>query len=1010
MTKAGFEIGIKIDRLEGELKKAVGEFKKFNEDAIRAASGVRTLEDHSRKASDGIGLLDGTFKRLAASMSVANIASNAVFRGIAILQQGLKAIFVEPIRQAGNFETTLARISTVVKNDSAPAMRTLSQEVLNLTKSVPKTADELGAGLYQILQSGIQDAGDAMKVLEVSSKAAVGGVTEVSTAAEVLTQIINAYGLSANEASSLADVMFVGAREGTAEFADLATSMGGVLSTASLLGISINEVVASIEAMSLAGINSDEGVTALNRLLLSVVNPSEEVRNQIASLKKEFKDFDFSAEGLKKAGLQEFMRQLSEVVGDNQELMVSLTGDVRAFKAASVIAGTGAENFNRILAATNNSAGALDEAFAKNANTIQNFWQLAVNELNTAVIETGQELLPDLKDALQDVQQAFADNHDNIIEAGKALGESLVGAIQAVVQNAPEIIDALTKIGWAAGKVAQAIGLVFSVAGEIKNITVGSGEMFGAWLGGVPFRPKPKTWTDEQAWSEESQDQQWTEEQLWSDAMPTGKTPKNTKGETATPSKPSKGGENKRKKELVDIEKELLKTYGEQAKANLTKWEIEKAELETRQALGIITEEETQRLEKINRIIGRNPGGAGDLLGKITGQLKGHDDKIKDATKSWEDQVGALKKVQDEIKDIQKRIGDIGAELKETLASIDKDFNKSAASTAVSKIDQIRNLIDTQKQQATQEGALTTDQLVNILGNRKDKTNTLSFDDIQRFSLDSSQVEQFNTLLDLQRQQADLSEFLKQNLQLSEDLKSNLSVGNQNFLSTAQGVINTDPFFKDANAQNKAGDLGKLTLDRDSQKREASDDANKRTESLMTEFNQARINEAEIKRLEQEKKAEVVKALNEREKFTVESFDRLDEATRKHVDYQLAEFARLSAGIANGAQVGPSLPGFSEGGYTGSVPANEVAGVVHGGEYVFDAEATKNLGVANLRALQSAAQTIRVQPITQQPKIVTVEKDLQQNITFPMQSTGDPYRDMKRAEFLALSLPPPRYR
>ena len=45
--------------------------------------------------------------------------------------------------------------------------------------------------------------------------------------------------------------------------------------------------------------------------------------------------------------------------------------------------------------------------------------------------------------------------------------------------------------------------------------------------------------------------------------------------------------------------------------------------------------------------------------------------------------------------------------------------------------------------------------------------------------------------------------------------------------------------------------------------------------------------------------------------------------------------------------------GFKQGGYTGNMGASQVAGVVHGQEYVFDAQATKRIGVDNLNAMRS---------------------------------------------------------
>lgn len=53
------------------------------------------------------------------------------------------------------------------------------------------------------------------------------------------------------------------------------------------------------------------------------------------------------------------------------------------------------------------------------------------------------------------------------------------------------------------------------------------------------------------------------------------------------------------------------------------------------------------------------------------------------------------------------------------------------------------------------------------------------------------------------------------------------------------------------------------------------------------------------------------------------------------------------------AIVGLAPQGFKTGGYTGNMGASQVAGVVHGQEYVFDAQSTKRIGVDNLNAMRS---------------------------------------------------------
>ena len=61
-----------------------------------------------------------------------------------------------------------------------------------------------------------------------------------------------------------------------------------------------------------------------------------------------------------------------------------------------------------------------------------------------------------------------------------------------------------------------------------------------------------------------------------------------------------------------------------------------------------------------------------------------------------------------------------------------------------------------------------------------------------------------------------------------------------------------------------------------------------------------------------------------------------------------------AANLATGLKAVSKIAGFSEGGYTGDGQKYEPAGVVHRGEYVFDKEATKKIGVKRLDALHDA--------------------------------------------------------
>ena len=62
--------------------------------------------------------------------------------------------------------------------------------------------------------------------------------------------------------------------------------------------------------------------------------------------------------------------------------------------------------------------------------------------------------------------------------------------------------------------------------------------------------------------------------------------------------------------------------------------------------------------------------------------------------------------------------------------------------------------------------------------------------------------------------------------------------------------------------------------------------------------------------------------------------------------------AAAAIGLAAVVAIMAAFGGFRKGGYTGNMGVDDVAGVVHGKEYVFDAAATARIGVGNLENLR----------------------------------------------------------
>lgn len=75
----------------------------------------------------------------------------------------------------------------------------------------------------------------------------------------------------------------------------------------------------------------------------------------------------------------------------------------------------------------------------------------------------------------------------------------------------------------------------------------------------------------------------------------------------------------------------------------------------------------------------------------------------------------------------------------------------------------------------------------------------------------------------------------------------------------------------------------------------------------------------------------------------------------------------ITSGMANVAAIRSQSTGFMKGGYTGNLARTQVAGLVHGQEFVMNASATQRIGVNNLEALQRGdMNSIQVPQITNQ--------------------------------------------
>lgn len=336
------------------------------------------------------------------------------------------------------FETSMTKIETLV-GLSSKQVAGFREEVLKLSTEARKSPQELSEALFTVTSAGIRGA-EAMQVLERSAQASRIGLGETKEIARTTTAVLQAYGVENITAARATDVLVGIVREGNLEASELAPVLGRVIGLASTLGISFEEVGASIATFTRLGVDSAEAVTGLRGIMNALIQPSEQGKKALASVGMTFADLRNEVE---QKGLADTLIKLLKTFEGNDEILSDIIPNVRALSAILGTAGVQADSYREILDNISNSTGVLDAGMKRVAQTAEDKLNKNLVELNKTAIELGNSSLPyviNLLDKLNTVATS-----DEGFWSMKGFGESfdVVGALMGIGIEADRAADGL---------------------------------------------------------------------------------------------------------------------------------------------------------------------------------------------------------------------------------------------------------------------------------------------------------------------------------------------------------------------------------------------------------------------------------------------------------------------------------------------------------------------------------------------------------------------------------------
>ena len=405
--------------------------------------------------------------KIGSAMETAGNKITGLGKAIAPVSAVLATALTTSTKSASDFQNGMAKMSTLF-DTSKTSVSDLSKEFLTLSNKTGLSASELAEAGYQALSAG-QSVDKVGKFVETAGNLAKAGFTSTTTAVDVLTTAMNAYGKSAGSADQIANKLVRTQNLGKTTVDELASAMGKVIPTASSMGVNINNLTSSYVSLTKQGIATAEATTYMN----SMFNELGDSGTTLGGVIKEKTGKSFQEcmnSGMSLADVLQITKQYAD---ENGIAYNELWSSAEAGKAGLAILNGGVDEFNKTVETMASDTDDVGEALEK-LETPSVKAHKAINQIKNSGIELGTAfigaLAPTLEKVCGVVEKATTwfsslDEHTKTMIA-TAMG---IGAVASPVLIIGGKI--ISGIGSMVGKIGTAISTISSLSGSVGGLS-----------------------------------------------------------------------------------------------------------------------------------------------------------------------------------------------------------------------------------------------------------------------------------------------------------------------------------------------------------------------------------------------------------------------------------------------------------------------------------------------------------------------------------------------------------
>lgn len=385
------------------------------------------------------------------------------------------------VKTAADFDAQMSRVGAI-SGATKGEFQKLRKSALDLGASTSKSASEVAKGQEVLAALGFT-AKDIIGAMPGVISAAEASGADMAKTAEVMASALNIFGLEASEANRVADVLAQTANQSAADIGDMSYALKYAGPVAANLGVSIEELSASIGIMTDAGLDGSSAGTALRAGLLSLLKPSEQNSKLMDRLGITMEDANGKFVGIDGVigGLNTALSGMTDA--QKTATLASLVG-TEASSGFLALMSAGPEEINKMTTALENSGGASKEAADKMKNNLKGALEEMGGAFETMQISIGTALTPAIKTATEAIQ-GLADWFNNLSPTTQkfiAIGAAITAILLVLVGVVGFLVAALgmlVMVEWAV--IAPILGIIAAVAAVIAIVVALAAIIYMNW-------------------------------------------------------------------------------------------------------------------------------------------------------------------------------------------------------------------------------------------------------------------------------------------------------------------------------------------------------------------------------------------------------------------------------------------------------------------------------------------------------------------------------------------------